>query len=108
MQICIHVPRYVYDCVDEGVCESSYIWISLQIVWGFYIGCYHEDIHVEEAMAYSEKAKSLGLAGVMVWSVNKDTNHRFEHLYDGDCGRYQTGLPDGTYHTAIGQVMHSD
>ena len=87
---------------------NSYIKISLQILWGFYIGCYHENIHVEEAMAYAEKAKSSGLAGVMVWSINKDTNHRFEHPYDGACSPTQTGLPDGTYHKAIGQIMHSD
>ena len=59
-------------------------------------------------MAYAEKAKSSGLAGVMVWSINKDTNHRFKHPYDGACTPTQTGLPDGTYHKAIGQIMHSE
>ena len=53
---------------------------------------------------YTEKAKFLGLAGVMIWSINRDTDHR--QNYDaGICNLAQTGLPDGTYHTAISHVL---
>ena len=85
----------------------NFILYLFQIVWGFYIGCnyeYYPDIDVEQAIVYTEKAKSLGLAGVMIWSINRDTDHR--QSYDaGVCNFAQTGLPDGTYHTAISHVI---
>ena len=40
----------------------------------------------------------------MTWSINRDTNHR-QNYEPGVCNMAQTGLPDGTYSTAISHVL---
>ena len=56
-------------------------------------------------MEYTAEAKSLGLPGVMTWSINRDTNHRMDYSA-GECNIFQTGSPDGTFISAIRQVLN--
>jgi hypothetical protein len=77
-----------------------------KIVWGVPIGCNKAfDVSVDEATAVADKVKSGGYAGVVTWSINRDTDHRSRSL-NGDCTQMQTGLPDGTYNRAIGSALN--
>ena len=49
-----------------------FLILVTQIVWGFYIGCNYDNwspVNVEEAMAFAEHAKSMGLG--MVSNIEK-------------------------------------
>ena len=47
----------------------------------------------------------MNLAGVMTWSINRDTNHRKDYNNE-ECNADQTGLPDGTFNSAIYRILN--
>ena len=74
-----------------------------KIVWGVMPGCHdasNEFTTVDDAKSAAQQVAQLGLYGVMMWDINRDTNHRSQ----SGC-LYETGLPDGTYVTAVAQGM---
>ncbi len=61
---------------------------------------------VEEAVNATFWAKEWGLAGMMTWDINRDTDQRMDYP-QGDDNLYQTGLPDATYLDAISEELNS-
>ena len=72
-----------------------------KIVFGMAIGCndFGEDIDLERAAELARYVKDEGLAGVMTWSWNRDTDHRVSA--NGTCNSLQTGQPDGSFLNVI-------
>jgi chitinase len=66
-----------------------------RIVWGVMPGfsdCPSEFTSVDDARHIAGLVKAHGLGGVMMWSLNRDTNHRATQTRQS-----QTGLPDATF-----------
>lgn len=81
-----------------------------KIVWGLMIGC-NEDIHFEDvslntAIQIASKVKEQGYAGVMTWSINRDTDHRISPV--GTCNNMQTGYKDGTYLKILKEALTTE
>ena len=75
-----------------------------QLVWGLLIGCSNlPSVNLEEAVFSASLAKAENFAGVMTWSVQKDTNHRTE---DNSCNDSQTGEVDGSFLLAISRALN--
>ena len=71
------------------------------------IGChpsYFEDIDLTKALEYTQYAMDEKLAGIMIWSLQRDTNHRTE---SGDCNDFQTGQQDGLFLSTIASVLNA-
>lgn len=47
-------------------------------------------------------AKDEGYAGVVLWSINRDTNHR---ILLPECDKLQSGRPDGTFTHAVSEIL---
>jgi len=91
----------VYRATQERVDElENFTGIPRsKIVWGVAIGCngeFYKDVPLGDAMNIANDAKDGGYAGVTIWSLNRDTDHR-SNSNVGVCGVFQTGRPDGTY-----------
>ncbi len=76
-----------------------------KIVWGVMPG--HADdpseyVTPQDAINIANEVKTTNLGGVMIWDVNRDTNHRPGHPGDNV---YETGLPDGTFINAISSAL---
>ena len=72
-----------------------------KVVWGIMPGCHDasdEFTSVDDAKTAAQQVAKMGLAGIMMWDINRDTNHRSQ----SGC-LYETGKPDGTYVTAMSQ-----
>jgi len=84
---------------EKGVPRSK-------IVWGLAIGCNEsmvfDDVPLEDAVKVAEVVGNGGYAGVTTWSMNRDTDARFE---DDGCIALQTGLPDGSFIFAIADQL---
>lgn len=66
-----------------------------KIVWGVMPGCHdapNEYTSVDDAKSIAQQVKDHGMAGAMMWDINRDTNHRST----SGCIN-ETGQPDGTY-----------
>jgi chitinase len=67
-----------------------------KISWGVMPGCHdaaNELTSLDDAKSFAKYVKANGMAGLMIWSANRDTDHR-----TGVSGcLYQTGKPDGSY-----------
>lgn len=96
-----------YDAPTDFLSLKSKTGVPLsKIVWGIMPGCSddpNENTTLEEAKSYAQWAKNNGLKGMMIWSLNRDTNHRT----GATACVYQTGQPDGTYINAIAAVFSS-
>ena len=76
-----------------------------QIVWGIMPGCHdasNEFTLVSDAKNAGNYIAANGLGGVMMWDINRDTDHRNQ----SGC-LYQTGKPDGTYLKAVSQGIEA-
>jgi chitinase len=79
-----------------------------KIVWGIMPGQAddpQEYVTASQAAAIAQQAQQLGLAGLMMWDANRDTNHR-TGCVPNQSSVYQTGQPDGTYINAISNALH--
>jgi len=79
-----------------------------KLSWGVPIGCNEEaigDYKLEETIRTSKIARDEGYAGVMHWSVQRDTNRRATLHYEQACCPLQTGMPDETYLNNMAAVM---
>jgi len=78
-----------------------------KIVWGLAIGCNQNfaDVDLGKAVETAEYVKAYGMAGVMTWSINRDTNHRIEPV--GSCTDLQAGYEDGTYLKTIHSALNN-
>ena len=91
-------------------------------MWGIPIGCNKipfDNVTLAEAEAISESVSNLGLAGVSLWSVHRDTNRRlppaslendvsgrFSTTLENDvCVPEQTGLRDGSFVETAAKVL---
>jgi len=95
---------------DDYVTELESFGIPRnKIVWGIPIGCnptrFNPDLEVtlDEAINVVNKVKNGGYAGVVTWSINRDTDHRTDA--GPGCTAYQTGQPDGTFINEIGKAL---
>ena len=78
-----------------------------KLVWGLAIGCNakpFDDVSIDQAIEAAKYVQSYGMAGIMTWSLNRDTNHRNEP--QGVCNEFQTGYTDGTYLQAIHDTLN--
>ena len=90
------LPSTIEEMTNEfGVPKSK-------IVFGIAIGCneFSENVDLEKAALYARYVKDEGLAGVMTWSWNRDTDHRISSTTN-ECNYWQTGEPDGSFFNAI-------
>lgn len=79
-----------------------------QIVWGImpgYADDHNEFVRIDMAAAFTTYVLQNGLGGVMIWDANRDTNHRTGQPVNAS-NVYQTGMPDGSYITAISQAIN--
>lgn len=79
-----------------------------KIVWGIMPGQAddpQEYVTASQAEAIAQQVQQLGLAGMMMWDANRDTNHR-TGCVPNQSSVYQTGQPDGTYINAISNALH--
>jgi GH18 family chitinase len=61
----------------------------------------NEFTSLEDSKKAAEYVVSSGMAGVMLWSLNRDTNHR-----TGASGTvFETGMEDGSYIKCISEVF---
>ena len=77
---------------DFGVPKSK-------LILGIAIGCNQkpfEDVDLAQAINYTQIVKNENWAGIMTWSMNRDTDHRIPSDI-GNCNELQTGQPDGTF-----------
>jgi len=80
-----------------------------KIVWGLMPGHHdagNEYTSVEQARAAADFVNEQGLAGLMTWSINRDTDHRMGNSAGTD-NLYQTGLPDATFINAISDQLNA-
>jgi len=78
-----------------------------KIVWGLMPGHHdagNEYTSLEDARAAASYVKESGLAGLMTWSLNRDTDRRSKG--SGGDNLYQTGQPDATFVNALSQVLN--
>jgi len=78
-----------------------------KVVYGVMPGAHDvssEYTSVQDAQNIAKYVKSNGLAGVMLWDVNRDTNHRTG--YSPGSNLYETGQPDGTYINAVSSSLN--
>ena len=91
-----------YD-VHKDIEEIAKLGVPMsKIVWGIMPGRHDamsEYTTVQDAVDAGRYAKEQGMAGVMYWDVNRDTDHRTTRTGD----LFMTGQPDGTYLNAIHQ-----
>ena len=69
------------------------------------IGCNQnpfETVDLSTAINYTNYVKNEGLAGIMTWSFNRDTDHRTS---DSECNDLQTGQADGTFLRTINENL---
>jgi len=74
-----------------------------KLVWGVMPGpsdCPHEFTSERDAYNIAHFVKSQEMAGVMIWSINRDTNRRSTTERQS-----QTGLPDGTFTRLFGSSL---
>ena len=70
------------------------------------VGCNQkpfESVDIQKAINYTNYVKNEGLAGIMTWSLNRDTNHRTN---SSDCNNLQTGEADGTFLKTINENLN--
>ena len=70
-----------------------------KMVWGIMPGahdCPTEYTNLTMALDAASYVRDNGMAGVMIWDVNRDTDHRSR-----PGALYQTGQPDGTFMMAV-------
>ena len=78
-----------------------------KITWGMAIGCNQspfEQVDMAKAADEAQYVKDQGLAGVMTWSLNRDTDHRTS-ASNGHCNALQTEEADGTFIQIICDVL---
>ena len=84
--------------------NSEYGVPKSKMILGLAIGCNQnpfEDVDLAKAINYTEFVKNEGLAGIMAWSLNRDTDHRTDEY----CNELQTGQPDGTFLETIIETL---
>lgn len=77
-----------------------------KIVWGIMPGKQDDpDVQtsVDDAKNIAQYVKEKGFGGVMIWDVNRDTDHRTG--YSPGSNLQETGLPDGTYVNAVSAIL---
>jgi len=92
---------------DADVLENLTGMYRSKIIWGLAIGCNedpHADIPLPDAEEYARGVRANGYGGVTIWSINRDTDHR-SNSRPGECGPWQTGLPDSTFIAGISQNL---
>jgi hypothetical protein len=83
------VQNDIDELVKLGIPKSK-------IIIGLLQGCHDEPFNftsVSDVINTASLVKRQGLAGIFLWSSNRDTNHRSS---DSSC-LFQTGLPDGFF-----------
>merc|ERR1712180_506268 len=78
-----------------------------KIVWGLMPGHHdagNEYTSLEDARAAARYVKESGLAGLMTWSLNRDTDRRSKG--NGGDNLCQTGQPDATFVNALSQALN--
>ena len=101
----INVFRGQMDTIQ--VLNSEYGVPKSKIILGLAIGCNQnpfEDVDLAKALNYTEFVKNEGLAGIMTWSLNRDTDHR---TLEENCNELQTGQPDGTFLETINKNLQT-
>ena len=71
------------------------------------IGCNQSPftpVDLARAADDAEYVKTSGLAGIMTWSLNRDTDHRTPSANEA-CNSLQTGEPDGIFIKTIYDVL---
>lgn len=97
-----------YDPLQDFAALNNLGITNDKIVWGIMPGQAddpNENVSASQAAAIAHQAQQLGLAGVMIWDANRDTNHR-TGCTPNQSSVYQTGQPDGTYINAISNALH--
>lgn len=101
------VTRYSFD-LDLDLLDDMGVPRE-KIVWGLMPG-YHDAANeytsIDDAKNATYWAKEWGLAGVMTWDINRDTEQRMDYA-KGDDNLYQTGQPDGTYLDTLSSEINS-
>lgn len=97
-----------YDPKQDFAALQSMGVPASKIVWGLMLGRvnYNEYLTVAQVKEAASYVKQNGLGGVMMWDLNRDSNHRTG--YRGKDSLYQAGQPDGTYLNAISAILNSD
>lgn len=75
-----------------------------KLVWGIMPGRHdapNEFTSLEDARKAAEYVVNSGMAGVMLWSLNRDTNHRT----GASETVFETGLEDGSYIKCVSEVF---
>ena len=101
----INVFRGEMDTIQ--VLNSEYGVPKSKMILGLAIGCNQnpfEDVDLAKALNYTEFVKNEGLAGIMTWSLNRDTDHR---TLEENCNELQTGQPDGTFLETINKNLQT-
>ena len=104
-----NVFRTNYPSESINQMEEEFGIPKSKIVWGLMIGCnenpHFEDVSLDTARNIAAKVKDEGYAGVMTWSINRDTDHRVEPK--GTCNNLQTGYEDGSYLQLIKETLQA-
>jgi len=94
-----------YNPYNDFTSFGSQIGIAnKKMSWGVMPGCHDapkEFTSVEDAKNFAKYVKTNGMAGAMIWSANRDTNHRT----NASACLYQTGQPDGTYASTMAAAL---
>ncbi len=67
----------------------------------------NEYTSLEDAVNATVYAKEFGLAGVMTWDINRDTD-ACKGYAPGEDNLYQTGMPDMTYLDCLSKCVNWD
>ena len=87
------------NCLSYGVPKEK-------LVWGLMPGQHDapkEFTNLTAAKDIAEYVKDQQFGGVMVWDMNRDTDHRTSR--QGDL--FQTGKPDGTFVNLMANILHA-
>jgi hypothetical protein len=102
---CYDGDQIGYDPKQDLATLQSMGVPGYKIFWGVWPGQAdnpNEYITVEQARTIAAYVKQNEWGGVMMWALNRDTDHRTGHPGDNN---YETGQPDGTYLKAISEVL---
>mmetsp|Transcript_18343 Transcript_18343/g.32978 ORF Transcript_18343/g.32978 Transcript_18343/m.32978 type:complete len:326 (+) Transcript_18343:4631-5608(+) len=93
-----------YDTTQDFVTLASLGVDYKQMIYGVMPGCSHNNVEftsIRDAKDIAKYVAENGLAGIVISTINRDTNHRTDL---DDCVG-QTGKPDGQYSKVIREAL---
>jgi len=103
----VYWTGYEFDLDVQGLHDLGVP--NSKIVYGVMPGHHdagNEYTTLDDAIEAANYVKTNGLAGIMTWSINRDTDQRMQYGA-GEDNLYQTGKPDATYIDTVSNQLNA-